>query len=335
MDKSKQPDIPNNDPDRKLSELYKEFLDSGKDPSKIDDPLIKTLANIRDEDSDERQSIPVRGKESSWEAIRETIQSDSTPGNQTGKKATITPIRSRRQWLKVAAAIALIALSALFLVRQFSSPERLLVAEASDSVQTIELSDGSSVTLRPNSALYDVADAGNERAYSLSGEAVFDVVSSPDRIFSVEAGSGRVVVTGTRFNLSERNATARVYLFEGSVRFETEDGTRSVDLEPGEASEIDTTMQIRDPFQFEPGLVTSWTQNRLTFRDRSAGSVMDELEFHFNIEITSSEEVRSESLGGTIQLDSARESLQDLGTVLGGSFEEIRPGVYRFIPSNN
>lgn len=335
MDKSKQPDIPNNDPDRKLSELYKGFLDSGKDPSQIDDPFIKTLTNIRDEDSDERQAIPVSGKESSWEAIQKTIQSDSTPGDQTGKKATITPIRSRRQWLKVAAAIALIALSALFLVRQFSSPERLLVAEASESIQTIELSDGSIVTLRPNSALYDVTNAENERAYSLSGEAVFDVVSSPNRIFTVKAGSGRILVTGTRFNLSERNATARVYLFEGSVRFETEDGTRSVDLEPGEASEIDSSMQIREPFQFEPGLVTSWTQNRLTFRDRSAGSVIDELEFHFNIEIIASEGVREESLGGTIQLDNAEQSLSDLGIVLGGSFEETGKDVYKFKSSGN
>lgn len=328
-------DISNTDPNKKLAELYKEMLDSGKKPSGIDDPLFELLLNIRDEDIDQKQDIPVRGKETSWDAIRQSMHENDADDKETQQQATITPIRSRRQWLKVAAAIVLVACSALILIQQFSSSDRLLVAETSSAVQTVELADGSSVTLRPNSTLYELTDAENDRAYSLSGEAVFDVISSPDRIFSVEAGSGRVVVTGTRFNLNDRDETARVYLFEGSVRFETNDGSESVDLEPGEASEIDESMQILEPFQFEPDLVTGWTQNRLTFRDRLAGSVMDELEFHFNIQITAPENVRSESLGGTIQLDSAEQSLNDLGTVLGGSFEETRNGVYEFSSAGN
>lgn len=332
MDKS---NLSNNDPDRDLMEIYKEILTGEKDSSKVDDPLFQMLAGIRDEDIDQQQDIPVRGKESSWEAISQTLQDKGVADKKFQGRANINPIRPRKQWLKVAAAIVLTAFTAILLIQQFGSPERFPVAKSSNSVKTVELADGSSVTLRPNSTLFKLTNAENERAYSLSGEAIFDVLSSPDRPFTVEAGSGRVVVTGTRFNLSDRHQTVKVYLFEGSVRFEAEDGSESVNLEPGQASEINAAMQVREPYPFEPDLVTSWTQNRLTFKDRQAGSIMDELEFHFNIQIAAPDEVRNESLGGTVQLDNAEQSLEDLGIVLGGSFEETDNGVFEFRPAGN
>lgn len=335
MDKSNKSDLPNNDSDKKLAEIYNKVLTGETDPADVDDPLFQMLTGIRDEDGNQQKDIPVHGKESSWESISQTIQDNDSTDRDSGKRATITPIRPQRQWLKVAAAIVLVACSAILLISQFSSPERIPVAESSTSVQSVELADGSSVTLRPNSMLYELTESENERAYSLSGEGIFNVTSAPDRPFTVEAGSGRVVVTGTRFNLSDRNQTARVFLFEGSVRFETVDGSDYVNLEPGQASEIDETMQVVAPYSFERDIVMSWTQNRLTFRDRQAGSIMNELEFHFNIQISAPENVRSESLGGTIQLDNTEQSLEDLGIVLGGSFEETEDGVFEFRTDGN
>lgn len=333
MENSNNSNSSGNDQDKRLTELYGEHLENRNKSLKIDDAVLNTLLNIRDEDLSERKDIPVQGKELSWQAISQAISQQGT--NDTRRQAVITPIRSNRTWLKVAAAIVLIACSALLLVQQFSVPDSITVAEESSEVQTINLEDGSTVTLRPNSTLSKLTDSENPRFYSLSGEAVFDVMTDPDRIFTVEAGSGRVVVTGTRFNLKTRNQVSRVYLFEGSVRFEAADGSDSVNLEPGEASGVDTSMQIQEPFLFDTEIVTGWTRNRLTFRDREAGSIMDELEFHFNIQIIASEDVRSESLGGTIQLDNVEQSLNDLGIVLGGSFANTSDGVYEFKYSGN
>ena len=333
MEKSNHPNFSNKDQDKRLTKLFEEHLENRDKSLKTDDPVFNTLLKIREEDAIERKDIPVRGKESSWQSISQTIRQQGE--NDTRPNATITPIHSRRSWLKVAAAIVLIASSALLLVQQFSISDKITVAEASSAVQTIELGDGSTVTLRPNSTLSKFTDSENPRSYSLSGEAVFDVITDPDRVFTVEAGAGRVVVTGTRFNLNARNQISQVYLFEGSVRFEAADGSDSVNLEPGEASGIDMSMQIQEPFEFDTEIVTGWTRNRLTFRDRQAGSIMSELEFHFNIEIIASQDVREESLGGTIQLDNAEQSLSDLGIVLGGSFEETGEGVYEFKSSGN
>jgi len=334
MNRSENSNTPKDDPDKKLSDAYSDILENRKENSDVDDPLFKTLLNARAADRQNRQAIPVRGKESSWDSIISTIGDDQSSAG-SNNQANITRIRSRRTWLKAAAAIILIAFSSLLLIQQFNESEPVPVAESGASIQTFELTDGSSVTLRPNSSLYELTADEDERTYALSGEGIFDVISMPDRTFSVEAGSGRVVVTGTRFNLTDRNQTAKVYLFEGSVRFESEDGTQSVDLVPGEASEIDQSMQIVQPFNFEADLVTGWTQNRLTFRDRQAGSIFNELEFHFNIQITAPDDVKSESLGGTIQLDSAEQSLEDLGIVLGGSFDQTSDNVHEFRPDTN
>jgi len=334
MNRSENSNTPKDDPDKKLSDAYSDILENRKENSDVDDPLFKTLLNARAADRQNRQAIPVRGKESSWDSIISTIGDDQSSAI-SNNQANITRIRSRRTWLKAAAAIILIAFSSLLLIQQFNESEPVPVAESGASIQTFELTDGSSVTLRPNSSLYKLTADEDERTYALSGEGIFDVISMPDRTFSVEAGSGRVVVTGTRFNLTDRNQTAKVYLFEGSVRFESEDGTQSVDLVPGEASEIDQSMQIVQPFNFEADLVTGWTQNRLTFRDRQAGSIFNELEFHFNIQITAPDDVKSESLGGTIQLDSAEQSLEDLGIVLGGSFDQTSDNVHEFRPDTN
>jgi ferric-dicitrate binding protein FerR (iron transport regulator) len=335
MDNSKTSGSTNNGQDKKLSEAFKEILENRKGSSKVEDPLFSILMKAREADIEEREWIPVEGKKSTWNTIHQTITESNVDEKETKKEATITPLHTRRQWLKVAAAIVLLACSSILLIYQFSTPDQLPVAEATNSIQTIELDDGSSVTLRPNSQLFELRDSENERAYSLSGEAVFNVVSSPERLFAVEAGSGRVVVTGTRFNVSSRSQTSRVYLFEGQVRFENEDGTNSVSLAPGEASEIDESNQIQDPFQFDAETVTGWTQNLLTFRDRLAGSIIEELEFHFDVQINAPASIREESLGGTIQLDSVDQSLSDLGRVLGGTFEEVRNDTYEFRPTDN
>ena len=323
-----------NDSDSELARDFRKLLNREKPVSEIEDPLYTILAQARERDENQRREIPVHGKESAWESIMEST-ADGTAETSERRQAPVTSLHSRRTWLKAAAAIFLVAMSSIFLVLQFSDTGPNVVVEAGSAIETVQLADGSQVTLRPHSTLYEVSVTDQQHEYSLDGEALFEVQSSSNRTFSVEAGQGRVVVTGTRFTLNDRNQTSQVYLLEGSVRFETIDGSKSTDLEPGEASEIDETMQLTQPFAFESNLVTGWTQNRLTFRDRQAGSIMRELEFHFNIQIFAPEGVQDEILGGTIQLDSAEQSLKDLGMVLGGTFERMGDREFEFETDNS
>jgi len=102
-----------------------------------------------------------------------------------------------------------------------------------------------------------------------------------------------------------------------------------VTLTAGEGATIQD-LQLSEPFRFEKTNVTSWTQSRLTFSERSAGSILDELEFHFGIEIEMEESMRSEILGGSITLEDREQSLNDLEIVLGGTFVQIDENRYRF-----
>lgn len=315
--------IPDNDPDLLLARSYGKIVSGEKSPADIEDPLLTMLLKTRDAAEQIEAVIPVRGQEAGWNRIQDAIAPST---KKTAAKVWKFPARQRVYWA-AAAAIALLVFLSILLLRQ---PDPQLIAESGSTISVIELVDGSTATLRPNTQLYKVSISESRHNYALSGEALFDVESIPERIFSVEAGAGRVVVTGTKFNIHDRGERASVYLIEGEVIFETIDRQESVRLSPGEAAIVDRTKRLTEPFTFEPDEITGWTQNRLVFREREAGSIFEELEFHFNIRIEAPAEIRQESLGGSIPLDSVDESLQDLGTVLEGRFVQTEEYTYQF-----
>ena len=319
--------IPENDRDLQLSKAYDEVMSGRIEPSQIDDPLFKLLQEAKAYQQASDRSIDVRDKEEARKSIFDQInpsdQNDVNPGS-----ANIYSL-PRKKWIWAAAAAALILFTSIFLLRQTTQIEPTLLADAGENITTVELQDGSSVTLRPNSQLYQNEISDQQLSYSLSGEALFEVTHNPDREFRVETSEGRVRVLGTTFNLSERNSKTDVYLIEGQIAFETVDLNQSVTLSAGEGATIQD-LQLSEPFRFEETNVTSWTQNRLTFSERSAGSIAEELEFHFGIEIEMEESIRSEILGGSITLEDREQSLKDLEVVLGGNFDQIDDNRYRF-----
>jgi transmembrane sensor len=85
---------------------------------------------------------------------------------------------------------------------------------------TVQLSDGSRVTLAPESRLRVAAGFGtHDRSVELEGEGEFDVVHDSTRPFSVRAGRAIVVDIGTRFDLRAYagDSSARVAVAEGAV----------------------------------------------------------------------------------------------------------------------
>ena len=319
--------IPDNDRDLQLSKAYDEVMSGRIEPSKIDDPLFKLLQQAKTYQQERDRSITVREKEKARKSIFDQINLSDENSNNTGKTNIYS--LSQNRWIWAAAAAALILFTSIFLLRQTTQIEPTLIADAGDNITTVELQDGSSVTLRPNSQLYQNDISDQQLSYSLSGEALFEVTHNPDREFRVETTDGRVRVLGTTFNLNERNNKTNVYLIEGKIAFETVDLNQSVTLSAGEGATIED-LQLSETFRFEESNITSWTQNRLTFSDRSAGSITDELEFHFGINIEMEENMRSEVLGGSITLEDREQSLKDLEVVLDGSFVQIDENRYRF-----
>lgn len=319
--------IPENDRDLRLSKVYDRVVAGQMNTSQIDDSLFMLLNKAKLYQQESLLSITVREKDEARQSIFDQInrsdQNDATPGS-----ANIYSL-SRKRWIWAAAAVALILFTSIFLLRQTTQLEPTLLADAGENITTVELQDGSNVTLRPNSQLYQVDASDQQLSYSISGEALFEVTHNPDREFLVETSQGRVRVLGTTFNLNERNSKTNVYLIEGHIAFETSDLNQSVTLTAGEGATIQNS-QLTEPFRFEESIVTSWTQNRLTFSERRAGSIADELEFHFGVKIEMSETIRSEVLGGSITLEDRKQSLNDLEIVLGGTFIQVDDNRFQF-----
>ena len=315
---------------RKRSDWKRSGGESGLDHP---DPLFRILEKSRLEAERAELEIEVRGQEQGWRQIESIIEGSiegSIESSGKSRRMRLVPAIPAKQWRWLAAAVVILAMATLFLLLRTSDPGLQLLAESGDTRSTITLADGSTVTLRPHSTLHQIALTESEHTYALTGEALFDVAPASDRTFAVQAGPGRVVVAGTRFNLNYRENQARVYLLDGSIRFETIDRGQEVMLTPGTAAVIDERDGLSEPFGFEPEEVTAWMRDRLFFRDRPASSILAELEHHFDITVEVPTEISRERLGGSIALETAGQSLGDLGVVLGGEFVRTGERAYAF-----
>jgi ferric-dicitrate binding protein FerR (iron transport regulator) len=320
-----QINIPENDPDLILAKQYGKVLAGVQEDQDINDPIYNVLVQARSILNQSEDGIHPSSSEHSWDRLQKSISE-----SESRNKSNILPLFTANKWYWAAAAVVLIAFTSIFLLRQVMEPDLKLIAESGATISVFELADGSSVTLRPNSRLFELPSSDRQQSYSLNGEALFQVASKADRVFSVEAGPGRVVVTGTRFNLSDRDDQSTVHLLEGSVVFETANRLRSVNLIAGQAAVISNDYMLEEPFNFETDEITGWTQSRLTFRNRQLAFILSELEFHYNITIQAPSDIAQITLGGSVALDSPEQSLQDLGIVLGGEFVLIADKTYQF-----
>ena len=122
-------------------------------------------------------------------------------------------------WLR-AAAVFVLALSAVYWWQQGAGPEPVRIA-ATETSLTDTLTDGSVVRLEQHSGL-TVAKGFNrhERRLRLEGQAFFQVSSDTSRPFVVEVSELEVQVVGTAFTVDDQSVAGKVLVTveEGKVR---------------------------------------------------------------------------------------------------------------------
>jgi ferric-dicitrate binding protein FerR (iron transport regulator) len=306
---AEQNHIPNPQ-DLRLAQL----LDTETPTVVSDDPLLPFLKSYK---KSIVPNVAAEVKSDIWKSIDSKI---SAP------RAKIHKLPAR--WLHVAAIVIFAVLIGLF-VRFYSQPTHQLLASSDNSIVTYTLSDGSVATLRPRSELYVTEYSEQVNRYRITGEVHFDVVSNPDRIFTVNAGIGSVEVLGTIFTVSVHDNEPRVYLDKGSVRFSIDDDSESVILKPGEFSEIKYG-RISEPLSAESQRFTSWIINLIVLDNRTIEDLLREIEFHFNVTTQIPESYSQEKLGGQLLLDDVNTVLEYIGLSLNGFFIETKPGEFIF-----
>lgn len=324
MDSSKY--LPDNDIDVLLAHQIDDANQNKNRFEEIENELIQSLMHFKYSELKQIQSLSSESLEMWNSIIQKTQVSNKSNVHSIPKVKRLTNIR-------IWATAASLLLAAFIGIFWFVNSKPSLIAESGSVIKNITLADGTLVTLRPQTKLYELSYSSSERTYELVGEGFFNVKKDPNRPFTIQTNTGSITVLGTRFNVSTWGNYAQVYLEEGSVELKTE-AEHSVILEPGQVAKI-TNTTITDISFSNGDKFKDWISNLLTLDSTPLYKVIEEIEHHFDIKISISNiKNTSELITGSVALETVNQTLTDIGIILGGSFTKTAPNSYTFIPLN-
>ncbi len=181
---------------------------------------------------------------------------------------------SRRDWLKRAAGLAIVAGAGGYLLgaQDWLADHRTAIGET----RHITLPDGSTLELGGGSALSLAFSPGQRLVRLHRGEAFFDVAPDPARPFLVQAAEGRLHALGTRFNVKRNDDAVTLTVAEHLV---------AVALPGAAARTLGAGQQLRyaghafGPLrQVDAGAIQAWRQGRLFFQDTPLSDVLADLD---------------------------------------------------------
>ncbi|WKL56571.1 FecR domain-containing protein [Asticcacaulis sp. ZE23SCel15] len=152
--------------------------------------------------------------------------------------------------------------------------------------KTIQLSDGSHVTLNTDTRL-SVRVTGKRREVTLeTGEAFFTVAHRPDNApFDVVSGPAHIRVTGTKFNVYRQTETTQVDLIEGGVRVGAKNAHVQVILRPGQAVRVDLHGRPGQVTAAQATRILDWQQNRLSFESAPLADAVAEMNRYSRVKL--------------------------------------------------
>lgn len=239
----------------------------------------------------------------SWQNISAAISKPIAKPAATKPAARVIPLFSNATRLKIAASIVLIlALGALFRLRQQAAPARqeITFATAFGETKEVVLPDKSRVFLNANSRLSIPAPwpAGGDREVKLAGEAFFAVQHTRDhQKFTVSLmHGGTVEVLGTEFTLTDRPSLSRIVLNTGKVKVTA---GQKQQQPAGKAFSIETTMAPGDLVQIDrrqgtlvktkvsnAGQYAAFTKDMVEFNNSLLSEVARVLQDHYGYKVT-------------------------------------------------
>lgn len=203
----------------------------------------------------------------------------------------------RTSFAVAAMIIPFMAIMGLYLFENGNSSysvQKELVFKSSGSRQVFMLSDGSKVTLEPQSELIlDEGFGGENRGVSFKGKAFFSVAKNKELPFVVDAGGFKVQVLGTQFTLDQRENN-KVYLKEGKVKINYKG--RSTFLLPKET-------WLADKNGVEKHFYDNDVERNFDFNDLRFDEAVSQLEKTYNVSIEYPREYKDNIIAGDISGD--------------------------------
>lgn len=189
------------------------------------------------------------------------VEGDRELGMRSGRGQR-TAVRRMFRWGLVAAVLAGVVLAGI----RYRNSRVVIYETAADMTRQVELSDGSFVTLKPQSSLrLDPGfDGRNRVVYLQKGGAYFEVLHREGRPFVVRTENSEVRDIATRFTVLKGADSILVSVLSGKVAFVNRSGGETRDL--GEGMEL-----VFHPatHRFDQIAYTGWigdsSRNRLQF----------------------------------------------------------------------
>lgn len=143
-----------------------------------------------------------------------------------------------------------------------------IAVPAGQSVKLL-LTDGTKVWLNSKSKLvFPTSFSDNQRVVQLQGEGFFEVAHDPQHPFIVEAGSYKVKVLGTEFNVKayEPGKSFEASLLSGSVEINRKEASENLVLKPRQRAiitddEVKLTTIDTDSFLWREGILSLDNKN--------------------------------------------------------------------------
>jgi transmembrane sensor len=239
----------------------------------------------------------------------------------------VSNVRFMRRWKWVAAACVLVFVTGgIMVMRMLGRPEQLATAYGEVTLRT--LPDGSEVTMNANSRLRLSSHwkNGGDREVWLDGEAFFHVQKTPAKSrFIVHTERFDVIVTGTQFDVVNRDGKDNVMLREGSVIVHL---TASGDPEGGDVAMVPGDFVQWDGKRLEKGGIKSdsllaWQQHQLLFDKTPLKDVVGIIKDQYGVQIElEGQSIGDSTISGIVRNDNLDVFLQALETT--SDYEVIR-----------
>lgn len=184
-----------------------------------------------------------------------------TAATESGRRS---PSRTRsRLWLRLGAGVAATVVVGLLLYVMRAREVVSVPYAASDRIESVQLSDGSSVRLDLETAIAVKLDDERRDVALRQGRAMFDVAKDARRPFVVDAGVGTITALGTRFEVRRNGELVSVTLLEGAVGIATtseRSDPRLLRLAPGQRARYTPETRSWAVDAADVDALTSWSQ---------------------------------------------------------------------------
>ncbi|CAM4240104.1 FecR domain-containing protein [Zobellia roscoffensis] len=208
------------------------------------------------------------------------------------------------------AAILIVLLSVAFLYQpsdnlvETEHATSLMVSTSIGENRTIELSDGTVITLNANTSLsYPSTFTDDTREVTLQGEAFFNVTHDANKPFVVKTDDGmRIHVLGTSFNVKSypEDFNMETTLVTGKVRVIEEKDNKTVVLNPSQRA---TYLKKEDKIIIDKVDIknyTAWREGKLVYDETPIREVIGDLKRKYKVSIAvASPEIMNYKYTGT------------------------------------